>query len=130
MTATSIVSYAVLIIYAVVILFFSTAGIPEGMPEVWQIDKAYHFGAYAIMGWLTAMALRRPILEKPFSMPGGKVVGLSFAVTFLFGAVIEVFQHYIPGRNAEMLDAVANGAGGLVGALIYVKLRRRKGVLR
>lgn len=52
------------------------------------------------------------------------VVVLSGLVLSLF---IEVAQYYIPGRTSSMNDLVANGIGGVVGALYYLFEARRFG---
>lgn len=95
---------------------------PEVLPEVSGIDKLYHFGAYLILGLLLARALSN---SKVGRRPASRTVGRVFLITFLFGAAIEVCQSFLPWRSAEVLDAAANGAGGLFGAFVYVRFVSR-----
>jgi VanZ family protein len=80
---------------------------PEG-PTVLQgvNDKFLHFVAYFILGAMAAGAIRQRGRVK------WAILGL-----IILGAVIELIQAFI-GRDPSLLDAIANGAGAIAGALL------------
>jgi VanZ family protein len=72
-------------------------------PQIHLWDKLLHFTAYfglALMATL-AMRARRPIAWVVFSL-------------IVFGGVLEIVQSFV-GRDAEVLDEVANTIGALTG---------------
>ncbi len=111
--------WATLVVYMGVVLAASLFPMPQGLPQFWQVDKLYHFGAYFVMGALWAWALygRKP------GAPSGAVVIRAAIVTFCFGAFVEFCQYFIPYRSADVLDALVNGTAGVVGALVYARLK-------
>jgi VanZ family protein len=50
----------------------------------------------------------------------GIIAGLSM---FVLGVLLEVGQHFSPGRAMELGDVVANGAGVSCGALMGMPIR-------
>jgi VanZ family protein len=113
--------------YAVLILFLSTVRMPESMPEIWQIDKLYHFTAYLVMGAVFARAVRGGAVAAGAGRRWrlGGTVAAGAAMTFVFGVFIETVQIFIPERSADAIDAAVNGAAGLMGAALYSMLRKR-----
>jgi len=112
------------LLYMLSVFLVSVSPNPPKLPEIWQMDKMAHFGAYAVMGLLWARAL----YSKPGLAVESKVlrrIVLPVVVTALFGAFIEVCQMYVPGRSAEALDALANGLGGFSGVVVYGRIRYR-----
>ncbi len=94
-------------------------------PDIGNIDKAYHFLAYLVLGWLWAGAFLNAPSFKAKGAP--TAFAAAFAVSFMFGAAVEIIQSYIPYRDAEALDHLANGAGALAGALIQMYAYKLKG---
>lgn len=74
-------------------------------------DKIAHIGFYGMMGFLYAMWRR----ESGGSASGAVLSALVFVA--LVGAVDEVHQHWIPGRSTDVIDWLADAAGGGIGAL-------------
>ena len=85
-------------------------------PGVPGIDKAAHFGAYALLGWLLVWAADRSVL--PLAV--GAVLGL------LYGATDEVHQMFVPGRSPDVLDWFADAAGVIAATYVYKRLRARR----
>lgn len=113
-----------LLFYMLAVFLVSVSPNPPKLPEVWAMDKVAHFGAYAVMGLLWARAL--------YGGPGragglneSRRMAVAVLVTALFGAFIEVCQGYVPGRSADVMDAMANGAGGSLGVYIHWRIMRR-----
>lgn len=113
-------------IYMIVLFIVSVRPMPEGLPEVNNIDKVYHLSAYFILGLLWARSLALP------SADGGRrtrwrVIIAATAISFVFGAFIEFCQYFTPYRSAEIGDAIANGTGGLLGSFVYSRFISRSG---
>ena len=105
--------WAPVAVYSAAIAWASLVPVPEGLPEFWEIDKAYHFAAYAAMGWLWVRAMSpKEGLKNP------RAVIIAGVAAFLFGALMEVLQSFVPERNPDLIDAIVNGAGGVTGAFI------------
>jgi VanZ family protein len=90
---------------------------PQELPAAAFIlwDKANHFGAYALGGWLAASALHvsRPALR----IAGGAV--LAVIVIAAFGALDELLQTFTPGRSGgDIFDWTADLLGAVAGASI------------
>ncbi|OGP19180.1 MAG: hypothetical protein A2X91_03915 [Deltaproteobacteria bacterium GWB2_65_81] len=82
---------------------------PEFAPSFPGADTLAHFGFYGVAGFLFVLWRRE-------SGRGAAAAVLSAAVfAALLGAVDEVHQRWIPGRSAELLDWVADFAGGTAG---------------
>lgn len=118
--------HAVVAAYMALIFYLSAIRMPSLPPELKlaNMDKLEHFAAYAVMGFLLAMDLRKSFCAGKTAV---RIIGISFIITFSFGAFIEICQAFIPYRSAEALDAAANGAGGLTGAIIREMLFNKKG---
>ncbi len=103
------------LVYAALLFIASTVSVPKGVPEIFELDKLLHFGAYMVLGWLVAAAFKA-------SGRTTHLVLLGFAFAFSFGALMEFWQHFLPDRTFSPADALANGAGALTGA--YLSWRR------
>ena len=82
---------------------------PEFGPSFPGADKIAHFGFYGVAGFLFVL-WRREIGK-------GAAVAVVWAAIFaaLLGAVDEFHQQWIPGRSMDLLDWVADFAGGTAG---------------
>jgi len=85
-------------------------------PEVPNIDKVAHFGAYAVLGALLAFAAHRSRLP----------VLAAVAVGALYGASDEIHQMYVPGRSPDVLDWAADAAGVVTACYLYTRWRTRR----
>ena len=81
-----------------------------GRLHIW--DKLQHFGAYLALSSLPVIGFR--------DKRRGIVVGLSM---FLLGVLLELGQHFSPGRSVELGDVLANGAGVSCGVLLAFPIR-------
>jgi VanZ family protein len=81
-----------------------------GRLHIW--DKLQHFGAYLALSILPVMGFR--------DKRRGILAGLSM---FVLGVLLELGQHFSPGRAVELGDVVANGAGVSCGALLGLPFR-------
>jgi VanZ family protein len=84
-------------------------------------DKAIHFLGYAVMSAAVASFCYEP----------RRLIGWS-GFTILIGGLFEFGQYFVPNRNADLFDFVANTSGAILGAttalgwlLIVVRPLRR-----
>ena len=91
-------------------------------PPVPGLDKVVHFAMYAVLGVLTARAVRGGAAE-----PRALLVAL--AAIALFAASDEWHQRFIPSRSADVADWFADVTGATigVGSFAAFKFRRIKG---
>jgi VanZ family protein len=89
---------------AVVVWGELTPSPPREVEVIW--DKAQHFIAYfglALLATLVLRASRRAIW--------------AVAALVLFGGALEIIQNFV-GRDAELMDEVANTIGAISGGLV------------
>lgn len=73
-------------------------------------DKISHFIAYAVL--MINIGLITYSVKKRF------VAGIILAL--IYGGIIEVLQHFVPGRYMSIYDMFANAAGVFIGILIII----------
>ncbi len=86
------------------------------------IRKSAHFSVYFILGILVANGLSDNNMSKL------KIILLAFLVCILYAVSDEIHQLYIPGRSGQVSDVLLDSAGGLVGVLLYIFIRRDRRV--
>jgi VanZ family protein len=84
-------------------------------------DKLAHVGIYGLFGALLAWSLadRRDGL-------GTMRMALAFLIGAAGGALDEVHQIFVPGRSAEVWDAVADAAGVAAGLFLFNRIGRAR----
>jgi VanZ family protein len=104
--------YLALLVVWVAFTFLLTS-IPNPQVEIPipQWDKIAHFSFYGVMGLLCALWQR----ESGRGSRASILAGLVFAS--VAGGIDEGHQHFIPGRSMELIDWIADTAGGGTGAL-------------
>lgn len=81
--------------------------------QVGPSDKLDHLAAYYVLA-----------LAADFAFPAAGFYLLKALPLFAYGVLMEVLQHYVPGRSAEATDAVADAAGILLFAASVPVLKR------
>jgi VanZ family protein len=81
------------------------------IPGHWQVrtplpPHVEHFIAYCGTGIILALASRTA---------AGALRGASFLIAY--SAIMEILQHFSPGRDPILGDVIAGGSGAVVGAL-------------
>lgn len=102
--------YVILIITISLVPSSSKSGI-----QIEHLDKIGHFGAYALLGFLSCMIYKKHHLIIALTLFG---IGL--------GILLELLQSYIPSRTTSMADAIANTAGVISGIIVYRFYKRNK----
>lgn len=79
-------------------------------------DKLFHAAFYLVLGFCWVSSRRAPT---PRSIR-------TFVILIAgYGLLLEIGQRYVPGRSYDLLDAVANAGGAILGAVIpYFRSQR------
>jgi VanZ family protein len=89
--------------------------------NVHHFDKAAHLAEFAVLGFLLALGFFNIVTAS---------VAVKFLLTFLASVSLagldEFHQYFVPGREVEILDALADALGAACGALVYWRLFWRK----
>ena len=102
-------------IYCLLIYIQSSYPSPEEVPQLPYIDKVLHFAAYALLSALFLRALKTLPIKNNLKL----VMILSITLSSLYGISDEIHQHYVPYRDADVMDALADIIGSIFGVYIY-----------
>ena len=106
-----------IILYCLLIFFQSAKPSPESLPDILYLDKLLHFSAYALLGALFLRAFRTlPIKKNPML-----ILSLSMLLSTLYGFSDELHQYFVPARQADVMDALADMLGSAAGVWAYHK---------
>jgi len=89
-------------------------------------DKVVHCAEYAVLGFLLAHAALS-------TWPRHSIVraaALALLITVAWGVLDEVHQAFVPGRDADVFDLVADVLGGLIGTSLRAAVRRFRAASR
>ncbi len=104
-----------LIIYCLAIYIQSGRPSPDRIPDVHFLDKILHFGAYSLLGVLFFRAYQTLPLKDRKNL----LIFISIGSATLYGVSDEIHQYFVPFREADILDVVANTAGSICGVYFY-----------
>jgi VanZ family protein len=104
-----------LIVYCLLIYVQSGLPGPERLPDVRFLDKILHFGAYGLLGAL----FYRAYCTLPLKNSPNLLILISIASAILYGVSDEIHQYFVPSRNADIMDVVANMIGSICGVYFY-----------
>ncbi len=68
-------------------------------------DKALHWGAYTVFA----------VVALPWSQGSRRTLAVLCLMIFAYSGALEVGQHFVPGRQMDALDMLANGLGVATG---------------
>jgi VanZ family protein len=88
---------------------------PELVPSFQFVDKLLHFAAYGILAILFYRAYRTLSFKDNIKI----VMLLSVVSATLYGISDEIHQSFVPFRQAEVADAIADMIGAVVGVCLY-----------
>jgi VanZ family protein len=111
-----------LVLYTGMIFFVSSRPHlkPPGV-DIFLMDKIIHFVEYSILGVLLFEAIGSMVMRS-------RLFGFLFllAVGSSIGALDEMFQSYIPGRNMSIYDYLADTIGVAAGVSLVLLWRLRR----
>ena len=107
---------------------FSFDGEDTSVINIPNFDKFVHFTFYFVMVILGVLAVRE-YLKTPMKFLKVTIYMLFFAI--LYGIIIEVLQYTLTvNRQGDILDALANTLGALLGMLVVRILFSKKWSLK
>ncbi len=104
-----------LILYCLLIYIQSANPSPEQIPSFPFVDKVLHFTAYGIMGILFYRAYQTLRIKDNIKM----LMLLSVVSASLYGISDEIHQSFVPFRDAEVADVIADILGAFSGVYLY-----------
>lgn len=104
-----------LILFCLVIYIQSANPSPGQIPSIPFIDKVLHFIAYGIMGILFYRAYRTLRVGENMRL----LILLSVVSATLYGISDEYHQSFVPFREADVMDVVADFFGSACGVFLY-----------
>jgi hypothetical protein len=105
------------LLWAGAIFFLSSRSRLPEPPGILGWDKLQHSLAYGVGGFLIARA----------TGARGRGTLLAIVIGSLYGASDELHQWFVPGRDSDVLDWVADTLGVTIGAFIHRTILLRRG---
>jgi VanZ family protein len=110
------------IVYMALIWALSSQSRQIELPSLPWNDKVAHFLEYAILGGLYAYAVMRTWPQLSLL----RALAIAAVLTSAWGYTDEIHQAFVPGRNADTLDWVADTLGAIAGSTIACLLDRMR----
>ena len=104
-----------LILYCLLIFIQSANPSPDQIPSFPFVDKLLHFAAYGILGILFYRAYQTLRIKDNVHL----LMVLSVASAFLYGISDEIHQSFVPFREAEVADVIADAIGAFSGVFLF-----------
>lgn len=104
-----------LICYCLLIFIQSAHPLPDLIPQRPLLDKLLHFLAYSILGILFFRTYR----TLPIKTSHNVLIFISVSSSILYGIGDEIHQHFVPYRQADLMDVLADALGSVFGILMY-----------
>ncbi|RKZ33935.1 VanZ family protein [bacterium] len=101
------------IVYSIAIFILSASPRLGGGIEFPFFDKILHFIAFMILAFLLIRAIKE-------NSSTNKYIFYTIIISALYGISLEVVQYYIPGRECNFWDWIADFVGTLVGIFISI----------
>ena len=96
------------------------------IPSIFTMqDKLLHLSAYAVLGFF-ALGTQQTGASGYRVRDYWKIA----ALTALYGVLDEFHQSFVPGRNADVLDVLADASGALLGAGVLFLIVRKSCLAR
>jgi len=106
-------------LYCALIFFLSSGPININL-KFFYWDKGWHWLEFSVLGFLLAFGYFKLLDKRP---------PLSMYLTFMTGALIgvsdETHQLFVPGRNCDWKDWLADLSGIVVGLIVYLLLKNK-----
>ncbi len=106
--------------YVTIIFALSTQQNLQPPVNFLNVDKVLHAGEYLVLGLLLVRAMRASLrVRRPLF---AAMIAIGIVVTV--GAADEFLQSFIPGRQSDVLDLLADVLGGAIAQFVYVTFVR------
>ena len=105
-----------ILLYCLVIFIQSSYPSPKIEPNLPHFDKVLHFMGYALLGALVLRAFHTTSIKHRLKL----IFILSILLSGLYGISDEFHQSFVPYRDADAMDALADFLGGAFGAGVFL----------
>lgn len=108
-------------LFILVLTLMPGSAFPEfSFARLFSLDKLVHLIFFFVLCFLMIGSMR----QHPNETLRKKRILISILVTFVYGLSLETLQYFIPGRNFDPLDVIANTAGSLAGGWMGYMLKK------
>ena len=104
-----------LIIYCLIIFIQSSQPSYEHLPDFKFSDKLLHISAYALLGILFFRSFQTLRIKTNSRL----LILFSIVSASMYGISDEIHQYFVPFREAEILDVLADALGAACGVYLY-----------
>ena len=111
-TRRRILAWLPVVAYMALIWTLSSMPLKISLDAIPFRDKGAHATEYAVLSLLFAHAIRKTWLTTPL----WRVLLYAIAATFVWGFLDEVHQAFVPGRNSDATDLLADTIGACIGS--------------
>ncbi len=111
-----------LLAYCGLIYLQSAYPSPENVPKLPFFDKLVHVAAYALLSMLFFRAYRTTRLNVRLKT----LMLLSIVSSAVYGVSDEIHQHFVPFRQADILDVLADLVGSILGVYVVQFVRSKQ----
>ena len=118
-------SWLPVIAYCWLIYWQSSHVTLKAVSAVDYFDKAIHLVVYAVLGILLYRALACGRRDRPFGC-----MFLSFLLASVYGLSDEIHQYFVPFRQADLWDVLADCLGSGLGVIAFGWLRHERRPLK
>jgi VanZ family protein len=115
-TAGRVGLWAAVLVYMAAIFVLSSQSSLPGMVFRWE-DKLLHLAAFCGLGVLAMAAC-----HGGWRAPAAVATTAAMVVTVTYGAMDEIHQSMVPGRDASVGDFLADTAGALAALAVYTAI--------
>ncbi len=114
------------VVFVLSLIFYLSSLPPEQIPhfEFPYLDKIEHFSIYFILGFVVFRALTLKVRSHIAPQDYKRALIISAIVGAVWGASDEWHQSFVPGRDIEFWDFVADTLGGFSGAFVGIYYRK------
>lgn len=114
-TKKRILNYSLIVYW--IILFVATTLPSSSLPEIGVIDKVLHLAAFTLLAVLVNLTF---LSQENFRTLSARAFLFTLITITIYGIFDELHQMMIPGRSCDVLDIIADIAGGIIGiAAVY-----------
>ncbi len=110
------------VLYCLLIFWLSSQNDPTQLSPVAVPDKIAHLLEYAVFGFLL---LRMLIFLNPEQTIVRHLIWV-LTGALLYGLSDEIHQYFVPGREFSLMDLLADGAGGYLGARMWMVFKGKR----
>lgn len=114
-THRRILRWLPVLLYCLLIYIQSSRPAPVELPGWNGADKLLHMAGYALLGALVVRAL-----ATGGNMSTAFLILAATSLAFAYGISDESHQAFVPARDADVLDALADGLGSFLGVVCYL----------